>query len=351
MPGSPHWHDGREWHDGPQRPAVHRSGRPRVGLVLGAGGVVGAAWMTGALPALQGLMPCPAGDADVIAGTSAGSVLAAALRCHLTPDEMVAQMRGAAVGGLAAASADRVGGGPYPPVPRLRVGSPRLALTAMLAPHRVPPLVGAAAWLPCGRGQHAELHDMVTALHHHAHGHGAGAPPHWVDRPTWITAVDYDTGRRVVFGQLGAPRARLADAVVASCSIPGWFAPAVIGGRRYVDGGVRSGTSLRLLARAGVDQVYVLAPLAGTAPARPLRPQDHLDRRLRRLSAGALRRDVRAMRAAGIAVTVLTPGPEDIAAMGANLMDPRRRAAVLETSLRTSAAAVAALRESGEQAA
>ncbi len=114
---------------------------------------------------------------------------------------------------------------------------------------------------------------------------------------------------------------------------------------------MRSGTSLRLLARAGVDEVYVLAPLAGTAPARPLRPQDQLDRRLRRLSAGALRRDVRALRAAGIAVTVLTPGPEDIAAMGANLMDPRRRAAVLETSLRTSAAAVAALRESGEQAA
>ena len=47
------------------------------------------------------------------------------------------------------------------------------------------------------------------------------------------------------------------------------------------------------------------------------------------------------MRAAGIEVTVLTPGPEDLAVMGANLMDPRRRRAVFETSLRTSAAMLA----------
>jgi NTE family protein len=53
-----------------------------------------------------------------------------------------------------------------------------------------------------------------------------------------------------------------------------------------------------------------------------------------------LLREARALRAAGITVTVLTPGPEDLAAMGANLMDPRRRRQVFETSLRTSAAAL-----------
>ena len=42
----------------------------------------------------------------------------------------------------------------------------------------------------------------------------------------------------------------------------------------------------------------------------------------------------------GAALTVLTPGPEDLAAMGANLMDPARRLEVLETSLRTSEAAL-----------
>ena len=42
-----------------------------------------------------------------------------------------------------------------------------------------------------------------------------------------------------------------------------------------------------------------------------------------------------------IRVTVLTPGPEDLAVMEANLMDPRRRRVVLETSLRTSATMLA----------
>jgi len=51
-------------------------------------------------------------------------------------------------------------------------------------------------------------------------------------------------------------------------------------------------------------------------------------------------REVRALRAAGIGVTVLTPGPEDLAVMGVNLMDPRRRRLVFDTSMVTSAAAL-----------
>ena len=64
---------------GPDR-ARHRSRRPTA-LVLGAGGVLGAAWMTGALAAWR--TGCRAGnDVDLVVGTSAGSVLAAALRCR-----------------------------------------------------------------------------------------------------------------------------------------------------------------------------------------------------------------------------------------------------------------------------
>jgi NTE family protein len=65
----------------------------------------------------------------------------------------------------------------------------------------------------------------------------------------------------------------------------------------------------------------------------------------------ALLREVRALRAAGIGVTVLTPGPEDLGVMGANLMDPRRRREVLETSLRTSAAMLASARRDRQQVA
>jgi NTE family protein len=62
-------------------------------------------------------------------------------------------------------------------------------------------------------------------------------------------------------------------------------------------------------------------------------------------------REVRALRSAGIRVTVLTPGPDDLAVMGVNLMDPRRRRAVLETSLRTSAAMLASARRDRQQVA
>jgi NTE family protein len=142
----------------------------------------------------------------------------------------------------------------------------------------------------------------------------------------------------VIFGREGAPPAALADAVVASCSIPGWYEPAVINGRRYVDGGVRSPTSLGILAGEQLDEVYVLAPMASLLADHPRWPLDRLERRLRRLITRGLLREAQALEAAGIRVTLLTPGPEDLAVMGVNLMDPRRSQAVLETSLRTAAA-------------
>lgn len=325
---------------GPER--VSEVSGPRVGLVLGAGGVLGAAWMTGALPALQERMLCPVGEVDVLVGTSAGSVLAAALRCRVGIDELVAFQRGAAVGPLETRVHD-VHGGPLPPPPQLRVGSPRLMAASLLTPHRVHPWVGASAWLPRGRARHAGLHSMVDLLHRQAHPSTTpyGVPPAWVADRTWIVTVDYDSGRRVIFGREGAPPARLADAVAASCSIPGWYEPVVIGGRRYVDGGVRSPTSLGVLASAGLDEIYVLAPMASLVTDSPLKPHERLERRLRRLITQALLREARSLRSLGVRVTILTPGPEDLAVMGVNLMDPRRRERVLETSLHTSGIALA----------
>ncbi len=319
------------------------SSRRRVGLVLGAGGVVGAAWMAGALPAVQERLQFPIHDVDLIVGTSAGSVLAAALRCGVSLTDLIAHQRGEEIAALADAGVGEITGGPWPPVPHLRPGSPRLMLTALLQPHRVHPGVSASAWMLRGRGNHRPLHAMVHALHCHAHGHAIdGTPPAWVHSgETWIVAVDYDSGRRVIFGRPGAPQARLPEAVVASCSIPGWYKPAVIGGRRYVDGGVRSPTSAGLLARAGVDEAFVLAPMASVVADRPGMPHERLERRVRSLITMALLREVRALRSAGIRVTVLTPGPEDLAVMSVNLMDPRHRRQILETSLRTSAAALA----------
>jgi NTE family protein len=314
-----------------------RGARPRTALVLGAGGTLGAAWMTGALVGLEQRLPWPAADAHLIVGTSAGSVLAAALRCHATLDEMVAWQSGHVSGMFSESATLAAREGPLPPLPHLRPGSLQLARAALFRPHRVPPLVGASGWLPHGRGQHHAVRSLVGALHRR---HTAS---HWVDGHTWIAAVDYDSGQRVLFGRDDAPHASLPDAVVASCSIPGWYEPAVIGGRRYVDGGVRSTTSLGVLSGGDVQEVFVLAPMASTETDHPLQPHLRIERRLRQLITLALIRQARQLGAQGKRVTVLTPGPEDLAVMGANLMDSRRRQAVLETSLRSSPRALAAL--------
>jgi NTE family protein len=325
-----------------------RARRGGTGLVLGAGGVLGAAWMTGALAGLSDRLPCAAADVDLIVGTSAGSVLAAALRCRAPFEEMVAWQRGQATGLLRESAALAAHDGPLPPLPRWRFGSVPLAWAALITPYRVPPWVAASAWLPHGRGQHAALRSLVTGLQV-----ASGGPPSswWADGRTWIAAVDYDTGQRVLFGRDGAPAASLPDAVVASCSIPGWYEPAVIGGRRYVDGGVRSMTSLDVLAGSDVQDVYVLAPMASTDPDHPLRPHLRMERRLRQVLTAILVRQAKVLAARGKRVTVLTPGPRDLAAMGINLMDPRRRQDVLELSFRTSAEALAALDRAAPRAA
>ncbi len=53
----------------------------------------------------------------------------------------------------------------------------------------------------------------------------------------------------------------LADLVAASSSVPGLFAPARVGGRLYVDGGVRSMASATHAPAA--DHLIVIAPVAG----------------------------------------------------------------------------------------
>ena len=322
-----------------------RPSRPRIGLVLGAGGVLGAAWMTGALAGLQDRLPGAAADVDLVVGTSAGSVLAAALRCGAAIEEMVAWQYGDVSGVLGESAVLAAKDGPLPPLPHLRLGSLPLARAALLRPLKVPPWVGASGWLPHGRGQHAALRSLVGALHwrHQQHPFRGAAPSHWVDGHTWVAAMDYDSGRHVLFGRQDAPHASLPDAVVASCSIPGWYSPTVIGSRRYVDGGIRSSTSLRALSGTNVHEVYVLAPMASTEPDHPLQPHLRIERRLRQLLTHLLVRQAKALSAEGKRVIIVTPGPRDLAVMGANLMDPRRRQGVLEVSLRTSADSLATL--------
>src|SRR4051812_50209501 len=96
-------------------------------------------------------------------------------------------------------------------------------------PGRSPPLAALAALAPHGRGSLEAVGEMIRAL---------TPEGEWSQHANlWVMAMDYDTGKRVAFGRAGAPHAGLSQAVMASCAIPGWFAPVSINGRRYVDGG------------------------------------------------------------------------------------------------------------------
>jgi NTE family protein len=341
-------------------PRSRRRRAPRVGLVLGAGGLLGSAWTAGALAVLAERLDRPPGELDLVLGTSAGAVLGAALRCGMDVPELLAHQRGADPADVPdhrpdelpeLRSIERESGNGRPPVPLPLLGSPRLLAAAAAAPCRVNPVVAASALLPLGRARMTSLVRLVDGLQ----ARGGGRADGWVPgAPLWVVALDYDSGRRAVFGRAGAPAASVADAVLASCSIPGWFAPHVIGGRRYIDGGVASATSLALLTRPGapvLDEVYVLAPLASYAYDRPIDPIAVVERRVRRLLTRWLDDEVRAVRALGTRVTVLTPGPADLQAMGGNLMSPHRRVQVLDTALETSSAAVDAAVVGGRSAA
>jgi NTE family protein len=333
----------------------------RTALVLGAGGILGSAWTAGTLAGLQERTGRPLGELDLVCGTSAGAVLGAALRCGMSVDELVAHQRGSAPADIAPdldvsdlpdmRTIERESGDGHPPVPRPWPGSPGLVATALVHPRSVNPVIAAAGLLPAGRGRMGSLIRMVTALQDRLGVTRDG----WVPgAPLWVVAVDYDSGRRVVFGRAGAPPSTVGEAVLASCSIPGWFSPQVIDGRRYVDGGVASSTSLGLLARPGapeLDEVYVLAPMASHAYDRPHGPVTGAERAVRCLLTRWLDAEVRAVRARGVRVTVLTPGPADLQAMGGNLMNPRRRERVLDTALRTSGVALDAALDEGLRAA
>lgn len=300
------------------------------GLVLGAGGVLGAAWTIGALAAVRDEYGWDPREADVLVGTSAGSVLAASLGCGLGVDELLGHQRGLPVPGIEYDHA--AAGNGLPPLPRPGIGSPRGLARAALHPFRTTPMMALSTVFPVGRGSLEPVGRLVDAV---ADDDG------WSRHPkTWIVTMDYDGGRRVVFGRDGAPRARLRDAVMASCAIPGWYAPVRIGSSRYVDGGTCSPTSLDLVASLGLDEVVVLSPMTSLDYDAPTTMDARIERRLRRVITKRVVAEVKKVAATGTKVTLLGPGADDLRGIGSNMMDPRRRTRVLETSLRTSRAAL-----------
>lgn len=312
----------------------------RVGLVLGAGGVLGGAWLTGGLAALAEETGWDPGSADYVVGTSAGSMMGALLAAGVPPWFMVAHSAGESFEGLTdaagrpAAEADRAAGADFrlERLPGIGPGSWELALRTLARPTRHTPAALAAGWLPSGGVSTEPLKDTIRRVVQHG----------WAEHPhLWVVACDYATGRRVPFGREDAPRADLADAVAASCAIPGFYRPVEIGGRRYVDGGVYSTSNLDILRGRELDLVVCLNPTSSLHPTRAWNPAEWFAGAMRKASGRRLGSEARKMRHEGTSVVLIQPTAEDLAVIGPNLMSRRRRQEVIELARRTVAEQIA----------
>ena len=310
-----------------------------VGLVLGAGGVLGGAWLVGALEALTRETGWDPGSADCIVGTSAGSMIGGLIACGVPPWFMVAHSAGedVEVEGLDDPHGDRSAGARYGlhrAIPALGPGSWRLALGSLARPYRYAPATVAAGWLPRGIVSTEPLKDTIRRVA------GDGWAPHPHLR---IVACHYGSGARVPFGAPEHPAA-LADAVAASCAIPGFYHPVTIDGHRYVDGGIRSTSNLDVLAGLGLDLVVCLHPMSSLHTASASGLAERLAGALRQQAGRRMRHEARRVLGAGTDVVLLQPNVVDLDAMGTNLMSRRRRHDVVETAVRS---VTEHLRESG----
>ncbi|MFJ4777509.1 patatin-like phospholipase family protein [Streptomyces sp. NPDC088762] len=251
-------------------------------LVLGGGGLTGVGWEAGMLYGLA-RAGVDLTTADLVVGTSAGSVVGAQLTSGLlTPQELYERQLGDPAGERPA----RLGAGL---VARYAVAMVR-SRDALAYRRRV----GALA-LAADTGEEAERRKVLEARLVSAE---------WPERRFVVTAVDAVSGEPADFDRESG--AGLLDAVSASCAVPGVWPPVTVGGRRFIDGGVRSATNADLAA--GYARVVILAPISlgsGLLPSP---------------AAQAAR-----LREAGAKVLLITPSAQARKAFGRNVLDPARR--------------------------
>ena len=303
-----------------------------IGLVLGAGGVLGGAYHSGALAALADSTGWDPRTADLIVGTSAGASTAAALRGGLAAPDHLARATGRPPSPegatLTSAFPDRISlpeaaeAGSRPPWGYLPQ-APWLVGPALLRPGRSRWGVAVAGLLPAGRLPTTVMGERVTALH----------ADRWPDSPTWIVAYRTRDGRRVVFGRDDVEVPDLATAVEASSAVPGRFQPVRIASGRYIDGAVFSPSNVDVVAGLGFDLIVVSSPMTSVPGA--FRPDNSLGARARAWSTGLLSGEVAAVTAQGTPVLVLEPGADDMTLMRAPGPEYDRGPGVAESAYRS----------------
>ena len=293
-----------------------------VALVLGGGGAAGNAWEIGIIAGLAEAGLDMTETADLVVGTSAGATAAAQVRSGIPAAELLASVLSP----------------PVRPVGQNRERPPSLPMATVFERMRT---IGAAATSA------ADLQRAMGAFGLESDSTlepGAGQRravvaarlprPEWPDRPMIVVAVDAHTGELAAFDRDSG--VDLADAVTASCALPGLVPTHSINGTRYIDGingtryidgGVRSADNADLAS--GYANVVVLSPLGGrsqTPPERGADPAGQFEGLRRPPEWGTdLASQVEALRKQGSHVEVITPDADSRAAMGTNQMDPATR--------------------------
>lgn len=250
-------------------------------LVLGGGGLVGGAWMTGVLAGLRDAGVDPA-RADMVVGTSAGAVFGSRLLAGEPARELYERQL---------AGADSVSLG-------VTLAQTLRFLWAALGsrdPERSVRRLGRAA-LKARTGPESDVHEALEPLLR-----GVGD---WPDRALRITAVDALTGQLRAFDADSG--VTLRDAVVASCAVPVVWPPVTLAGQRWMDGGSRSTANIHL-AR-GHHHVLAIAPIPTAVGPHPDAARQ----------AAELARE-------GAHVTLVTPDRAARRAMGRDMTSDARR--------------------------
>lgn len=295
----------------------------KLGLVLGAGGVVGMDYHAGVLHALAEEGGLDVTAADLVVGTSAGSVVGSVLRIGWTTRDLWELALGThpTVADLPPEEVERRRKAVFSPrfdtpfeAARLAVGSAYvLARSVLKVPvPQVPKPI--ARRFPGGLFTTEEAEERLTEV----------LPEDWPEDPLWLVAVDIVSGRRVVLGRQGSPAVDLHTGVLASCAIPGVYPPVKVDDAVLVDGGAHSSTHLDLAARAGCDVVVGVAPMTYD----PSAPPGRLERLARRWPTRALAAESREARARGTRVLLVRPTAGDLRHHGINAMRPGDEAAI-----------------------
>jgi NTE family protein len=286
----------------------------KVGLVLGAGGTVGMAYHAGVLRALDQVAGFNPADADLIVGTSAGSVVAAHLRSGWTAEDLWEMALGthpilAEQGRSGLATREEV----RSPLVRGPVDAFRRTIGSVYVMGRsisklpAPQMPGVlqrmfpGGWFSMEDGRR-QLSEQLS--------------PGWPEQPLWLCAVDIRSGRRVVLGRRTPPPVSLVDAVMASCAIPGFYRPVRIGSLTLVDGGAHSTTNLDLAAQAGCTFIIGVAPMAFDTD----HPPDPFSQLVRRVPSRSLASEMTIARREGARVRLLRPTARELCVHGVDFM-------------------------------